>query len=99
MNSTVIHIKTDQKTRDDAKKVAEDFGFTLTSLVNAMLKQIARTKRLTLSMKEEPTPHMVEALKQAEEDDKTGKSMSFNSAKDAIEYLKSEITNERQSTH
>jgi antitoxin component of RelBE/YafQ-DinJ toxin-antitoxin module len=52
MNPTTIHIKTDVKTRDSAKKVAEDFGFTLTSLVNAMLKQIARTRSLTLPIRD-----------------------------------------------
>jgi antitoxin component of RelBE/YafQ-DinJ toxin-antitoxin module len=57
MNTTTIHIKTDVKTRDEARKVAEDFGFSLTSLVNALLKQIARSKRLTLSIEEEPTPY------------------------------------------
>ena len=54
MNNTTIHIKTDVKTRDSAKKVAEEFGFTLTSLVNALLKQIARTRSLTLSLDETP---------------------------------------------
>jgi addiction module RelB/DinJ family antitoxin len=68
MQVTTIHIKTDTKTRDEAKKVAEDFGFTLTSLVNAMLRQIARTKRLTLSMDETPNQYMIEGLRESEED-------------------------------
>ena len=54
MHTTTIHVKTDIKTRDSAKQVAEEFGFTLTSLVNALLKQIARTRRLTLSLEETP---------------------------------------------
>ena len=65
MNTTTIHIKTDVRTRDTAKKVAANFGFTLTSLVNAMLKQIARTKRLTLSLDETPNQYMMEALKRS----------------------------------
>jgi addiction module RelB/DinJ family antitoxin len=89
MDSTVIHIKTDTKTRDDAKKIAENFGFTLTSLVNAMLKQIARTKRLNLSMEEEPTPYMVDALKQAEDADKAEKMASFSSTEDVANYIRS----------
>jgi addiction module RelB/DinJ family antitoxin len=50
MNATTIHVKTDIKTRDTAKQVAEEFGFTLTSLVNALLKQVARTRSLNLSL-------------------------------------------------
>lgn len=88
MNTTTIHIKTDIKTRDNAKKVAEDFGFTLTSLVNSLLKQIARTKRLNLDLEENPTPYMIDSLKKSEEDVKAGRvSPSFTNAKDAIAWL------------
>jgi len=99
MNTTTIHIKTDVKTRDDAKKVAEDFGFTLTSLVNALLKQIARTRRLTLSMEEEPSQYMIESLKKSEEDVKAGRVISFKSGKEALEYLDREIKNEKRAKH
>lgn len=100
MNTTTIHVKTDIKTRDDAKKVAEDFGFTLTSLVNALLKQIARTRRLTLSMEEKPTQYMLDSLKKSEEEAKAGKVISFESGKDALDYLAKEIEDDkRNSTH
>lgn len=65
MNTTTIHIKTDIKTRDNAKKVAKDYGFSLTALVNVVLKQIARTKHLTLNLDEEPTQYMIESLKKS----------------------------------
>lgn len=88
MSATTIHIKTDIKTRDNAKKVAENFGLSLTSLVNALLKQIVRTKHLTLSMEEKPTPYMLESLKKSEEDVKAGRvSPAFTNAKDAIAWL------------
>ena len=95
MNTTTIHIKTDVKTRDDAKKVAEDFGFSLTSLVNVLLKQIARTKRLTLELDEKPNKYMIESLKKSEEDVKYGRVTSFTSWKDALDYLYHEIKNEK----
>ena len=88
MTHTTIHIKTDVKTRDNAKKVAEEFGFTLTSLVNAMLKQIARTRSWTLSLDETPNQAAIEAMKQSEEDVKAGRvSPSFTNAKDAMAWL------------
>lgn len=91
MNTTTLHIKTDIKTRDDAKRVADQFGFTLTSLVNALLKQIARNKRLTLSLEEEPTPYMIEEMKKSEDAEKAGKMTSFRSGEEALEYVRSLI--------
>lgn len=91
MKTTTIHIKTDIKTRDNAKKVAEEFGLSLTSLVNALLKQIARTKKLTLSIDEVPNQYLIQALKDSEEDVKAGRvSPSFTNTKDAIAWLKDE---------
>ncbi len=99
MNTTTIHIKTDIKTRDNAKKVAKDYGFSLTALVNVVLKQIVRTKHLTLNLDEEPTQYMIESLKKSEEDVKEGKVISFKSGKEALEYLAHEIENEKRATH
>jgi addiction module RelB/DinJ family antitoxin len=62
MKATTIHIKTDSDTRDAAKEVAEAFGFTLTSMVNALLKQVARTRRLTVSLDETPNDAMIAGL-------------------------------------
>lgn len=96
MHTTTIHVKTDVKTRDSAKQVAEEFGFTLTSLVNALLKQIARTRKLTLSLEEIPNPRTLEVLRQSEEDVKAGRVISFNSGQEALEYLQREITDEKR---
>ena len=96
--TTTIHIKTDVKTRDEAKKVAEEFGFSLTSLVNAILRQIARNKRLSLSLEENPTPYMIDSLKQAEEDEKAGRVISFASGQEALEYVRSLIDEKKKHT-
>ena len=53
MNTTTIHVKIDTKTKIEANRVAEEFGFTLTALVNALLRQIARTKQLYLNVEKE----------------------------------------------
>ena len=53
-----------------------------------MLKQIARTKRLTLSLDETPNQYMIDALKESEEDVKAGRvSPAFRNVKDAIAWL------------
>jgi hypothetical protein len=40
MSTTTIHIKTETETRDEAAKIAKEFGFgTLTSMVNVLLER------------------------------------------------------------
>ncbi len=86
--TTTIHVKTDVKTRNEAKKVAEDHGLSLTALINVVLKQIARTKHLTLSLEEEPNEYFKKELKQALKDREEGKaSPIFKSADEAIKWL------------
>src|SRR5438045_334711 len=96
MDTTIIHIKTDIKTRDNAKQVAEEFGFTLTALVNALLKEVARTKRLNLSLEENPNDRTIAAMRQSEEDYKAGRVRSFKSGNEAVDYVHSLIKDERQ---
>jgi|SRR5215213_6008222 len=96
---TTIHVKTDVKTRDAAKQVAEEFGFSLTSLINALLKQVARSRRLDLSLDEIPNERTVALMKEAEEDFKNGRVLSFASGKDALEYLDREIEHEKRAGH
>jgi len=97
MDSTVLHIKTDVKTRNEAKKVAEDFGFSLTSLVNAMLKEIVRKKRLTLSIDETPSQFFKDSMKRSEEDIKAGRVVSFDAPQDAIDFLSTDIDDDESS--
>ena len=93
--TTTIHIKTDVQTRNEAKKIAEAFGFSLTSLVNALMKQIARTKRLDLNLEETPNQYMIDSLKKSEAEVKAGKAISFKSGKDALDYVNSLIKDEK----
>ena len=84
-----IHIKIDTETKVEAKKVAEEFGFTLTSLVNALLKQITRTKQLYLSTeREEPTDYFKQLMREADEDVKAGRVLSFKRGEDALSFFR-----------
>ncbi len=88
MNTTTILVKTDVKTRDEAKKVAEASGFSLPGLIDAMLRQIAGNKRLAVNLEEIPNKRTAAMLKKSEEDVKAGRvSPTFTNAKDAIAWL------------
>jgi len=97
MNTTTIHVKIDTKTKTEAKRVAEEFGFSLTALVNALLKQITRTKQLYLNVqKEEPTEHFKQLMKEADEDIKAGRVMSFKNPQEEFRYLDKLIENDKK---
>jgi len=97
MNTTTIHVKIDTKTKTEAKRVAEKFGFSLTALVNALLKQITRTKQLYLSVeKEEPTEYFRQLMKEADEDIKAGRVISFKNPQEEFRYLDELIENDKK---
>ncbi len=88
MNTAVINIKTNPTVKTKAQAVAKELGFSLSSLVNAYLKHLVKTKTVYFSASEEPTPYLLEALKKSKEDIKAGRvSPGFSSAEDAIAWL------------
>ena len=46
--NTTLTVKTPKKLRDDAKRTTETMGIPLTTVVNAMLMQFVRDRRLVL---------------------------------------------------
>jgi addiction module RelB/DinJ family antitoxin len=89
MNTAVIITKTEPQVKVKAQKVAKDLGISLSSLINAWLRQLIKTKTVVFSAAdEEPTQYLLDALKKSEEDIKAGRvSPSFNNARDAIAWL------------
>ena len=89
MNSAVINFKTDPQLKEDAQKTAEELGFNLTSILNAYLRQLVKTKTIFFSANMEiPNTYLQGLIKQADEDLKTGNhSPKFKTADDFISYL------------
>ena len=48
MNKVVVNVKVDPETKKAAQVLANDLGLTLSSLVNAQLKQLVNQQRLVL---------------------------------------------------
>ncbi len=96
MNTAVINIKTQPETKIKAQLVAKELGLNLSSIINAYLTQLIKTKTVAFSVREEPTKYLLEMLKQSRKEIKTGKiSRSFSKASDAIGYLDKMIKNEK----
>jgi addiction module RelB/DinJ family antitoxin len=89
MNTATIFIKTEPKVKEEAQKTAEELGFSLSSILNAFLRQFVKTKAVHFSVQDEtPNAYLRSLLKQAEEDLKTGNtSPKFETAEEFIEYL------------
>jgi addiction module RelB/DinJ family antitoxin len=72
MNTTVIQIRTDEKLKTEAQKVASELGFSLSSLIKAFLKNVTRTKSVTFSTSEVPSPWLIKQIKKSQEELKNG---------------------------
>ncbi len=88
MQRSVLNVKVNPQTKEKAKEVAEDMGFSLSALVNAFLTQLVKTKSVEFHVDEVPTEFVRKILKQAQKDRKQGKaSPMFDNAEDAIRFL------------
>lgn len=89
MNTAVINIKTQPETKAKAQEIAKQIGVSLSSLLNAYLKQFIKTKRVTFSKDEEiPNAHTLKVLKKAEENYKKGNtSPAFKTGEEAVRWL------------
>lgn len=90
MNTAIINIKTDPRLKKRAKTIAQDLGFSLSSVINAYLKHFVRTKSVRFSLQDEshPTQYMINALKESRADIKAGRvSPAFDNTRDAIKWL------------
>ncbi|OGF83116.1 hypothetical protein A2924_04025 [Candidatus Giovannonibacteria bacterium RIFCSPLOWO2_01_FULL_44_16] len=87
---TVINIKTDKKVKDEAKKIAEEMGLSLSAVINAQLKQLVREQEMRFSVAPKMTAYLENVAKEAREDYAKSKSVSliFKSAGDAAKYLR-----------
>ncbi|GAA5154332.1 hypothetical protein GCM10023321_25970 [Pseudonocardia eucalypti] len=89
MAATTLHIKTDTAVRDKATKVAESFGISLSTLVNRVLDQVGRTKKIDSDLLDEiPSKWMIEQMRKADEDIKAGRVIRFKSPTAAIKYFR-----------
>jgi len=89
MNNATIFIKTEPKVKEEAQKTAEELGFSLSSILNAFLRQFVKTKTIHFSLQEEtPNAYLQGIIKQADKDLKTGNtSPKFKNAEGFIDFL------------
>ncbi len=100
MNKTIINIKTDRDVKAKAQKVAKKLGMPLSTVINGYLREFVRTETVHFSLRDslplgKPEgvlkPAVARRLARIHKDIVEGKNLvgPFNSAKEAISYLRS----------
>lgn len=96
MNTAVIITKTEPQVKMKAQRVAKDLGLSLSSLINAWLRQLIKTKTVIFSAADqEPTQYLLDALRESRGDIEEGRIVSFNTADDIISYIDGIIESEQ----
>jgi addiction module RelB/DinJ family antitoxin len=89
MNTTVISVKLDKDVKASAQEVAKSAGLTLSTLVNAYLRQVAATRRIEIYAPEPMTPKLEELIAEVESELEAGKaSKKFDNIEDFLADLK-----------
>jgi DNA-damage-inducible protein J len=86
---TILNIKTDKKLKAEAKKVSDELGVPLSTVINAFLKKFVREKEITLSANPlRPTPYLEQILEEAQAEYEAGKARAFKTGDDMLNHLK-----------
>lgn len=89
MKTAVVNFKTTPEIKKRASERARKAGVPLSFLLNQRLNEIAHGQKLTVDFEAEtPSDMLIQDLKESEEDRKAGRYDSFDSAEDAIAFLK-----------
>ncbi len=85
---TGIYIRMNHDIKEKAQEVADELGFSLSTLIKAYVKQLIKTKRVDFSLEEKPSQYLIDSIKRAERDIKEGKvSPAFKTGKEAVDWL------------
>lgn len=86
---TQVNLKIDKDVKNNAQKRASEIGLSLSSVVNATLKQFARTGELQLSTTPKISKQLEELVLEARKEYTEGKTSGpFDDAGNLIKHLK-----------
>lgn len=83
-----VTVRVDDETKAHAARIAEDFGFDLSSITRVFYRQIVRENRIPLNLSyDEPNRESLEALAEARQIAERGVSR-FDSAEEMFDALR-----------
>jgi addiction module RelB/DinJ family antitoxin len=80
MSNVLLSIKTDEQTKQDLKAFATELGISSTAVVNMVLKQVLRDRRIVLSTDLKPTPYLEKIMREADDDSKNDRDITHTSS-------------------
>lgn len=87
---TQVNLKIDNSVKKQAQLRAKELGLSLSSIVNATLKQFARTGELELSSAPKMTPYLEDLVLEARKNYAEGKTSGpFDNIDDLMKHLNS----------
>jgi len=87
--TTVINIKTKKEVKENAQKLAQEMGFSLSAVINAYLRQFIRNKELHFTTAPKMSKELEHLLGKIEFDIQRNRNISkaLSSEKDIDEYF------------
>jgi len=73
---TILNVKTDLDIKEEAQKLAGTLGLSLSTVVNAYLRQFIRDKEVSFSLAPQMTPELEKILGGIERDIQQNKNLS-----------------------
>ena len=91
MSKAVINFKVDVEVKKASQKLAKELGMPLSTIINSQLKELLRTRTLSVSAIPRMTPFLENILDEVEEDRLKGRNISpaFSSVEEMFEHLNS----------
>jgi addiction module RelB/DinJ family antitoxin len=88
---TIINIKAEKTVKEEAQKTAKELGLSLSTLINAYLKQFIRTKRVYFSLAPNVSHDLERLLGRTDFDISRNKNLSLpaSSQKELDKYFTS----------
>lgn len=89
MKTAVLNIKIEPKIKQDAQKVARDLGLSLSAIISASLKELARNKAVSYSLLQ-PNDSLKHIIREAQKDRVQGNTIGpFKNVDDLMKSLQS----------
>lgn len=87
--TTILHIKTDTKVRNEVEKLAKHNGITITALVNLSLRNLINNPVIELDLSPQPNAKTKKLIAQVRKDYRMGKNIDgpFDSVKELKKHL------------
>ncbi|MBU0975136.1 type II toxin-antitoxin system RelB/DinJ family antitoxin [Patescibacteria group bacterium] len=87
--NTVISVRTDKEVKNAAQQIAKSIGISLSTMINAYLRQVIVTGHIELYASEQMTPKLEGLISKVEAEFKSGQvSEKFGNASDFLADLK-----------